>query len=98
MSEDKKEKKPSILEPHVTEKVTAGQSQPAPVYTFAVASSVNKVEVRRAIMAEYKVKPLKIRMVNLPRKQFVYRGHPAWKPGLRKALVYLKPGEKINLV
>lgn len=76
-----------ILGGRATEKATAGQAASrtsGPVYTLIVRPVANKVEVGRLIEKEYKVKPLKIRMVNLP-------------SGLKKALVYLKPGETLNL-
>ena len=86
-----------IIRPHQTEKAAAGESAPWPIYTFLVATAANKIEVKQDIFKRYQVKPLKVRIVNIPSKRLLYRGRPAKKPGYKKALVYLRPGEKINL-
>lgn len=86
-----------ILKPQQTEKAAAGQSAGRPVYTFRVPPRIGKTAVKEAVSKLYKVKPFKVRIVNVPAKRRVYRGRPARKPGYKKALVYLVPGEKIDL-
>jgi len=85
------------LRPHLTEKAQARQGAPRPVFTFMVARASNKTEIKKAVGKNYKVKPVKVRIVNIPPKRLIYRGRPAVKPGFKKALVYLPPGETINL-
>jgi ribosomal protein L23 len=51
----------------------------------------------KAIKAKYSVSPLKVTMINLPRKKVVNRRKPGSKPGKRKALVFLPAGSTLNL-
>ncbi|MEK7585398.1 MAG: 50S ribosomal protein L23 [Patescibacteria group bacterium] len=85
------------LTPHQTEKAAAAQSAKTPVYTFEVPAGANKLNVKEFILRDYKVKATKVRIINVPKKKVLYRGHPAFKPGMKKTLVYLKAGEKIDL-
>ncbi|MEK7209186.1 MAG: 50S ribosomal protein L23 [Patescibacteria group bacterium] len=82
-----------ILSRHETEKA-AGQQ--AGVYTFRVGPTANKTEIKKEIVKSYQVKPRQLRIINIPRKRFIYRGHPAWKSGYKKVLVYLRAGDKID--
>ncbi len=85
-----------IKNPRVTEKASFAVEQN--VYTFDVAPSANKTEIRKAIFALYKVKPLKVNVLSIPRKSVVSRGQVGVKGGGRKALVYLKKGDKLEVV
>ena len=67
------------------------------VYTFDVAAGANKTELKKAVFAVYKVKPLRINIVNLPVKKVFSRGKTGRRGGGRKALVYLKAGDKIEI-
>lgn len=76
--------KPEIkLTPRLSEKAHAQTEQTRPVYTFVVAAEASKPLVRRAVKKQYGVTPRRVNVIN--------RG------GLKKAIVYLKPGDKINL-
>ncbi len=68
-----------------------------PVYTFVVKPSANKLMVRRAIIEQYKVTPTKINMNVVKDRRFFARGKTGSQSGFKKALVYLKPGDKIEL-
>jgi len=68
------------------------------VYTFNITSGANKTEIKKAIFALYKVKPLKVNVVTMPKKRVMLRGKEGSKGGGKKALVYLKKGDKIELV
>lgn len=83
------------LTPLVTEKATLQQA--AKVYAFRVAATTTKVAVAQAVLGQYKVKPVKVRVTNMPGKQRFVRGRRGWKPGYRKAYVYLKPTDEIKL-
>lgn len=85
---------PIILGQHETEKAIAAQT--VSVYTFRVAPTATKLEIKKAVVKTYQVKPRQLRIVNVPRKRLIYRGHPAWKSGYKKVMVYLKAGEKID--
>jgi large subunit ribosomal protein L23 len=87
----------SILkEPRITEKASnlLGQN----VYTFDVTDSATKAEIKKAVFAMYKVHAVKVNVLPVPKKNVMYRGRPGSKKGGRKALVYLKAGDKIEFV
>ncbi len=80
--------------PRITEKATIVAEQN--VYTFNVAPTTTKPEIAKAIKALYDVTPVKIAVVNRgPRKVFV-KGKLGTKSGVKKAMVYLKKGDKID--
>lgn len=85
-----------IKNPRVTEKASKAFEQN--VYTFDVSSSANKSEIGKAIFAQYKVKPVKVNVLINPRKRVVSRGQNGIRGGGKKALVYLKKGDKIEIV
>lgn len=87
-----------ILHPRVTEK-SIGQGDNN-VYTFVVRRDANKFQVRDAVKALYNVTPVKVNIVNKaaakrPKGSTNRMVHVA---GMKKAYVYLKKGETINLV
>lgn len=89
-----------ILRPRVTEKSTAlaTRADHGPVYTFEVEKRANKSEIAKAIELLFKVKPVKVAMINLPIKKTFVRGKKGQTAGIRKALVYLAPGQSIDFV
>ena len=85
-----------VMRPLVTEKATTLKDERNQV-TFQVAMDANKVEVRRAVEAIFKVKVTDVRTQVVFGKEkrmgrFVGR-RPSWK----KAVVTLGPGSKIEL-
>ncbi len=87
-----------VIKPRITEKAALlGESN---VYTFEVQSGANKYEVRDAIKALYKVTPTRVHMVHQrPRHSMSRsRGRDMMQHGLQKAYVYLKKGDRIELV
>ncbi|MBI2100138.1 MAG: 50S ribosomal protein L23 [Candidatus Vogelbacteria bacterium] len=68
------------------------------VYTFIVDPSANKGAIKRAVKEKYKVTPIKINLIKSRAKKIVYRGHYGYRPGFKKALVFLKKGDKIENV
>lgn len=87
-----------LVRPVVTEK--AVMQQDARVYTFIVAKSATKFSVSDAVTALYKVTPVKVNIVNkVPRTTMSRsRGRAVSQSGYKKAYVYLKAGDTINLV
>ncbi len=87
-----------ILKPRITEKTALlGDKN---VYTFEIKKNASKYDVRDAIKALYKVTPERIHIVNKqPRHSMSrMRGRDMMEHGLRKAYVYLKKGDRIELV
>ena len=89
-------KKMIIKNGRVTEKASARLEQN--VYTFDVADSANKNEIKKAIFTLYKVKPVQVNILAIPRKQILARGKEGMKGGGKKAYVYLKKEDKIDLI
>src|SRR3989338_4407933 len=88
-----------LLRPHVTEKATdlSGRG----VYAFEIDQRANKTEVRVAVEKLYKVKPIRGNVVNQKPKLMKNprTGRVQTKQsGMKKALVYLKSGDKIEFV
>ena len=87
-----------IVRPHITEKAALlGERN---VYAFEIRKGATKYEVRDAIKALYKVTPERIRIVVRQPRHFMSRsrGRDVMVAGLRKAYVYLKKGDRIELV
>lgn len=82
-----------IRRPLITEKSTH-QREGENVLVFEVDSRANKIEIQRAVEAQFKVKVADVRVANCHgkvRKQGRFAGRrPDWK----KAFVRLAPGEK----
>ena len=85
-----------IKKPRITEK--ASFAVEANVYSFDVSDNANKTEIKKAIFALYKVKPTKVNVLSVPRKNIVSKGKIGVRGGGKKALVYLKKGDKIEFV
>ncbi|MCC6290726.1 50S ribosomal protein L23 [Candidatus Nomurabacteria bacterium] len=82
----------TLVRPIVTEKAAA-----TGVHVFAVAADANKPLIRAALKKLYQVTPRRINIMNVQGKKVMMRGKVGQKPGLKKAIVYLKPGETITL-
>ncbi len=85
-----------ILRPRITEK--SGILSQGGVYTFEVTKGANKNSVASAVKALYKVIPVKVAILNNPARNVFIRGRRGVVPGVRKALVTLKKGDKIDFV
>lgn len=84
-----------IEKPYITEKASLQSSSNA--YTFVVSSNATKIELAKEIEKNYKVKPVKINIINLPGKRVFVRGKPGVISGKKKAIVFLKKGDSITL-
>ena len=85
----------NILRPRITEK-TGIMNETQNVYSFEVTQESTKHSIEKEIEALYKVTPVKVRMINLPAKRVFVRGKNGSKSAIKKALVYLKKGDKID--
>ncbi len=83
-----------IERPHVSEKATALKEKNC--YVFRITRAANKYQVAAAIKALYRVTPLQVRVVTLPRKTMWSRGKKGATGGGKKAYVFLKKGDKID--
>lgn len=83
-----------LTRPRITEKATMlGQAR---IYAFEIAPSADKKTVSAAIKAYFGVSPNKVRILRNPAKRVIVRGKRGVKPGVKKAYVYLKEGDKIE--
>jgi large subunit ribosomal protein L23 len=85
-----------IKNPRITEKASVLAEQN--VYVFDVLKSANKTEVKKAIIEIYKVHPVKVNISSVPIKQVLTRGKVGKRGGGKKAVVFLKKGDKIELI
>ena len=82
-----------ILGPLVTEKSTLLKEKGG-VLAFRVARGANKIQVRQAIEALFKVKVASVRTENMHGKFKRVGRYAGWRSDWKKAYVTLKPGEK----
>lgn len=90
------QKKSVLLKPRVTEKAVL-QQEKKNVYAFNVEKDATKKSIIASVKAAYKVMPLSVRMVSIPAKRKFFRGAWGTKGGGKKAYVYLKKGDKIDV-
>jgi len=85
-----------IKNPRITEKASFNAEKN--VYTFDVTDRANKTEIKKAIFSLYKVHPVKVNILRVKEKRVISRGIKGVKTGGKKALVYLKEGDKIEFI
>ena len=86
-----------ILGPRITEKAVIGADKSS-VYVFNVTQTANKNLIASAIKEAYKVTPVKVRVLNSKPVKVVVRGKRGVQSGYKKAYVYLKKGDKIEVI
>jgi len=84
-----------IVKPHIAEKSTILNEKG--VYVFKVKPKANKVMIKREIKKIYGKAPVKVNIVNLPSRKVFIRGKQRIKPGFKKAVIFFKKGEKIDI-
>ncbi len=85
-----------IIRPRITEK--SGVMSQSGVYTFEISKNSNKAMVKKAFVTLYKVQPVRVAIVNTPAKNVFVRGRRGVVSGIKKAVVTVKKGEKIDFV
>jgi large subunit ribosomal protein L23 len=85
-----------LSRPRVTEKAAILVEKNA--YTFEVAPNATKPEVKAAIVAMYKVTPVRINITAGTSKTITRRGRAGVKTTAKKAIVHLKKGDKIEFI
>ncbi len=85
-----------LRRPLITEKNTAIQA-PQGKYAFEVAGGANKEQVKLAVEKAFKVSVMQVNVMTVPGKGRRMRGRWVMSPSWKKAIVTLKPGDKIEL-
>lgn len=81
--------------PHMTEKaIDLGKENK---YVFKVAPESNKNEIKKAVQELYGVKVVGVNIINIPRKKRRLGKSEGFKTGLKKAIVKVAKGEKIEI-
>ena len=84
-----------IKAPIITEK-TMAMKESDNKYTFKVAKSANKVEIKKAVEEIFKVKVISVNTLNvLPKRKRVGR-YEGFAPAYKKAIVKLAKDNKID--
>ena len=85
-----------LLRPAITEKSTLLQESGK--YTFRVASRANKVQVKEAVETSFNVTVLDVNITKTHGKRKRYGSRITKKPDIKKAVVTLASGDRIELV
>ena len=85
----------TLLEPWITE--AASNLMAFNKYVFKISPRAGKNQVKKAVENLYKVKVTAVNTITMPRKFRIYGRTSGWKTGFKKAIVTLKPGDKIEL-
>jgi len=84
----------SLRNPIITEKATILKDLNK--YLFEVIDDASKNEIAKAINDLYKIKVVKVNVLKTAGKEKRRGRVIGWQPGHKKAIVTLKPGEKID--
>jgi len=82
-----------LRRPLITEKNTALQAQGK--YAFEVAGEANKHQIKQAVEMAFKVKVSAVNVMTVHGKERRMRGRQVLTQSWKKAIVSLKPGNKI---
>lgn len=85
-----------IRRPLVTEK-SAGLQGRCNQFCFEVASSANKIEVKKAVETLFSVKVVRVNMVSMPAKTRRAFGRPGETRPWKKAVITLRQGDSIQI-
>lgn len=84
-----------LRRPLITEKNTALQAQGK--YAFEVAREANKQQIKQAVEKAFKVNVLAVNVMTVPGKTRRVGRRQVLTQSWKKAIVTLKPGDKIEL-
>lgn len=85
-----------LRRPLITEKNTALAAQGK--YVFEVAREANTKEIKEAVEKAFNVTVTKVNVIKVPGKGRRMRARWVVSPAWKKAIVTLKPGDKIEIV
>jgi large subunit ribosomal protein L23 len=83
-----------LTRPLVTEKTNAGMQDNK--YTFIVPLNANKVEIRQAVEAIFKVKVIGVNTIRVMGKIKRMGKHSGKRPDVKKAIVKVAQGQRIE--
>ena len=86
-----------LVRPRVTEKAALSADKSG-VYVFEVTSDATKKAVIASVRDAYKVTPVKVHLIAIPKKKTFIRGKAGSKGGGKKAYVQLAKGDKIEII
>ena len=66
-------------------------------YSFFVSKNSNSLEIKQAIESIFKVKVIKVNIINQKSKLKIKQGKKSVKSGYKKAIITLKKGQSIDL-
>ena len=84
-----------LRQPLITEKNTMLQAQGK--YAFEVAEKANKHQIKQAVEKAFKVEVTLVNVMTVPGKRRRVGRQMVLTPSHKKAIVTLKPGDKIEL-
>lgn len=84
----------NLLIPRLSEKSANGVK--ANKYVFLVAKQLNKLEIKKSVEAEHKVKVVMVNIVNMKGKQKQFGRFLGKTSDFKKAIVTLKTGDSIK--
>ena len=84
-----------LRRPLITEKGTTLQAEGK--YTFEVAPGANKHQIKQSVEKAFNVKVTAVNVMTVPGKTRRVGGREVLTPSWKKAIVTLKPGDKIGL-
>ena len=85
-----------LVKPTITEKSTILQESGK--YTFQVVPKANKVEVREAVEKSFNVTVIDVNITKIHGKRKRYGPRLSKQPDIKKAVVTLVAGDRINLI
>jgi len=85
-----------LQNPRITEKAAILAEKNA--YTFEVDPRSTKQEIARAVKLIYKVEPVRVNIINRQARKVVFRGKKGTRKAVKKAIVFLKTGDKIDFI
>ncbi|MDP3725883.1 MAG: 50S ribosomal protein L23 [bacterium] len=84
-----------LVRPRISEKAalqSGGNS-----YIFDVAVGANKIEIKKAIQEIYNVSPIRVNVINMKSKRKMVRNRLGKTASYKKAIVFLRDGDNIEL-
>lgn len=85
------------MKPYVTEK-SGLLAERSNAFSFEIKPSDTKKTIAASVRLQYNVTPIKVNITKTPAKKVIVRGKVGSKKGHRKAVVYLKKGDKIEFI
>jgi large subunit ribosomal protein L23 len=86
-----------LKKPRITEKAAISADKNN-AYVFNVEKSATKKSIALSIKNQYKVTPIRVNVTKISDKSIVFRGKRGVKHGGKKAYVFLKKGDKIEII